>query len=1268
MQTRRSGKPTVILALLGLVLFAAQGLYAQVDSGGITGAVKDASGAVIPGAKVTLTNEGTSFSVSTVTDSAGTYTFTPVKIGSYKLTAEFQGFQTSVHPGVTVNVQQTVVVDFALQPGQVTQTVEVTAAVPLLQTQNGSVGQVVSGKEVNDLPLASRNFTFLAQLSAGVLPAQADTRGNAASGAFTANGNRAAQNNYLLDGIDDNADLVDFLNGTNYVVLPPPDAIGEFKVQTNNYSAEFGRAGGAVLNATIKSGTNQIHGTAWEFFGNDVLNARDFFSPNVGELRYNQFGASVGGPIVIPHVINGKNKLFFFGDYQGTRARQSLPYTKIGVPTALETGSAYTNLSDIIPAVGGTQTDPEGRLFLGGTIFDPATTRGITCGATDTVTGLKVTTSNGGGGTTACTTGSTVYVRDPIFAAPQSIAGVTNFTTGTWAPLLNQIPAGRLDKNAISLLQLFPAANSGTQFGANFNSNPVSRTTGNSFDIRVDANITEKDQFFGRFSYVNLPEFLPGPFGGIADGGGFQVGNQTANSINLAGSYTHSFSPTLINEARIGFNRIGTTRLQPNGNTLGIPAKYGILDIPQVPLNGGLPAFGFNGLGTLGSNAFLVSAEYNSTIQLTENLTKIHNQHTFKGGFEWQHIKFSTLQPPWARGQFNFDGVYTDIPGGNQTDLGEPQFLLAPVASSVPGGLNGVGGANTTFASNIANTDNGRNYYGFYFQDDWKVTPKLTLNLGLRWDYFGQVVENFGAQANFIPAPVGQAQYLIPSNSPPSRDPLSQDFLNTLQKDNVALVYSSNQPLGQSQKSNFAPRFGFAYQVNPKLVIRGGYGLFYGGFENRGFSPNIGENYPFQFSFTFNNGSNGTTNGFNTGGPPGAANSYGPVTYLNADGTVCGTATVTNGFNCIPLQATSVLAAGLQLRGIQFNYITPYTQNLNFFVQYQWTPNTSVTVGYAGNLVRHLEVFPGSNEVSQMLPSGTSTKSYVPWPDFAQGASYAATEGSSYYNSLQLTVERRFSQVTGLQFLAGYTYSKNRGDAHDLLNGGGDTGGPGSASSYRAPYLPQFGIQGDYGLVNFDIRNNFVLSGSYELPFGKGKHWGSSVTGAANVLLSGWSTNWILTLQDGQPQTIPCVSNTAAGFGCYALLTGKSVTAGPHNVNQWYNPAAFAQPVTTATIGQTNYAPLGGAATQATGPGFHNFDFSVFKEFKTSESTHLQFRAQFFNFTNHPNFNQPGFGGNGVVAIGGSTNFQSSTFGEIGSTRNTPNDARRIQFALKFFF
>ncbi len=382
MQTKRSRRLGLTLALLGLLLFVAQGLYAQVDTGAITGTVKDASGAVIPGAKVTLTNEGTSFSVSTVTDTAGGYRFTPVKIGSYKVTAEFQGFQTSAHPGVTVDVQQTVVVDFALQPGQVTQTVEVTAAVPLLQTQNGSVGQVADTRQVNDLPLNGRNYTFLAQLAAGVTQEPFTGRGMEATGSFTANGLGTANNDYILDGIDNNNDSVDFLNGASYAVKPPVDAIQEFKVQTSNFSAEFGRAGGAILNATIKSGTNHVHGSLWEFLRNDVLDAANFFqnSPthiDKGQFQQNQFGGSIGGPIIIPHVYNGKDKTFFFADYEGTRIRQATPQVTT-VPTNEERASGYSDLSELIKDQSGTRTDLLNRTFPLGTVFDPATTRTVT--------------------------------------------------------------------------------------------------------------------------------------------------------------------------------------------------------------------------------------------------------------------------------------------------------------------------------------------------------------------------------------------------------------------------------------------------------------------------------------------------------------------------------------------------------------------------------------------------------------------------------------------------------------------------------------------------------------------------------------------------------------------------------------------------------------------------------------------------------------------------------------------------------------------------
>src|SRR5438094_4439287 len=372
--------------VLLLLFLCAPPLHAQVDTGTILGTVTDASGAAISGAKVTLTNEGTSAALSTTTAPDGSYKFTPVKIGSYKLTTSFQGFQTITQTNVVVNVGTDVVINFNLKPGAVSQTVEVEATVPVLQTQNASVGQVVDSRSVNDLPLNGRNFTFLAQLSAGVNTPQADTRGNAANGAFAANGLRPAENNYLLDGIDNNSDTVDFLNGTNFIVLPPVDAIQEFKVQTADFSADLGRAGGAVLNATIKSGTNSIHGAVWEFLRNDKLDAADWFTNNngtaKGALRFNQFGASIGGPIL-------KNKLFYFGDYEGLRVVQGTVFTAT-VPTLTERNSGYSNLSEIIQ--GGTlRADAVGRQVPLGTVLDPATTRAVISGIVDPVSGRAAT-------------------------------------------------------------------------------------------------------------------------------------------------------------------------------------------------------------------------------------------------------------------------------------------------------------------------------------------------------------------------------------------------------------------------------------------------------------------------------------------------------------------------------------------------------------------------------------------------------------------------------------------------------------------------------------------------------------------------------------------------------------------------------------------------------------------------------------------------------------------------------------------------------------
>src|ERR1700743_782016 len=410
-----------ILALLLFAMALPTRTFAQVDQGQINGTVKDTSGGSIAGANVTLTNQDTGVTLSTTTNSQGEYIFAPIKIGTYSVTAEFQGFQKVVQKNVTVDVQQKVLADITLPPGASAETVVVNEAPPALQTQDASVGQVIEEREVKSLPLNGRNFTFLAQLSAGVTQDQADTRGLGSSGSFAANGLRPAQNNYLLDGLDNNANLVDFLNGTAYAVRPPVDAIAEFKVETNDYSAESGRSAGAVLNATIKSGTNQYHGSAWEFLRNDKFDAANFFENagglSKGEYRQNQFGATFGGPIK-------HDKRFLFMDYEGTRIRQAVPYTST-VPTALERSSGYTNLSELLTQ-GGTLSDVLGRTYAIGQVFDPSTTRAVTCGVPDPVSGITVPCGSSPAGT------SLGFVREPF-------AG-------------NIIPAGRLDANAIKLL------------------------------------------------------------------------------------------------------------------------------------------------------------------------------------------------------------------------------------------------------------------------------------------------------------------------------------------------------------------------------------------------------------------------------------------------------------------------------------------------------------------------------------------------------------------------------------------------------------------------------------------------------------------------------------------------------------------------------------------------------------------------------------------------------------------------------------------------
>jgi Carboxypeptidase regulatory-like domain/TonB-dependent Receptor Plug Domain/TonB dependent receptor len=1268
----RTLKPGIsALALLCLLLLPTTHAAAQVDEGSIAGIITDSTGAVVPNATVTVTNTDVGLKLTGVSNSAGEFTFSPVRIGHYSVTVSAPGFSKTTQQNLTVDIAAHLQVPIQLKTGAISETVEVTTEPPQLQTDESSVGQVVTEKTINDLPLNGRNFTFLAQLGAGTQSAEADTRGNSASGAFSANGLRPAQNNYLLDGIDNNSNAVDFLNGTNFIVLPPLDAIAEFKVQTSDYSAELGRAAGAVLNATIKSGSNSLHGSVWEFFRNDVLDARDFFEPagqKKAAFRQNQFGASVGGRII-------KDKLFFFGDYEGLRRVQGQTTTAT-VPTLNEINSGFTNLTDLLNGQAGAkpQVDLVGRTIPLGTVLDPTTTRRVTAGQVDPVSGFAATQSG--------------YVRDPFGTCP---AGTLTYSQG--ACNLNQISknangATPIDPVALKILSLFPKPTN-SLYASNFVSSPDLYEHRDAFDVRVDYNPSQKDQVFGRFSYVDDPQYIPGVFGGIADGGAFQQGIQTAHSNQSVIGYTHVFTPSTINVLHVGFNHLHTTRFGPEGGTSGIPAQFGIAGIPQFSENGGLPQINFGGLSTLGSNSYLPSDETSQTLQITDDFTKVYKSHSFKVGIESQLVKNDVLQPPNSKGDFDYNGSYTDVPAKNSSTTGLAQFLITPQAFATSGaygadaanGFSFSGGSDQVQASNASKTDDYRTYLAGYIQDDWKATPKLTFNLGVRYDYFSPIRETNGAQANFVPSgpPNGTPTFLIPASGKEDA-PLQTtyaNFYNLLVKDGIKPEQTDQygQGLVQTQKTNVSPRIGVSYQASNKLVVRAGFGYFFNSFENQGYGPNIGENYPFQFQFNYTGQSQLTT--------PGVTQGVAPVSY-NTAYTGCATsgpgstASIASGLSCFSFNPALVNPANLGLQGLQFAYKTPRTLSTNLSVEYALTRSLSATVAYVFTQAQHLQAGIGSNNVTAILPAGANTKNTAapgtggtaPFVDFSTGASYQATVGFSDYNGLQTKLEQRYSN--GLSFLFAYTYSKTLSDALDLLNGG-------SLGGFRAPSVAGLGPSFDYGPADFDIRQVLHFSGGYELPFGQGKHYLSSGGRGMNYLVGGWSANYILTLQGGQPVTLGCPTATTAGTNCNDVrVPGQNPDLGIHltaNGPRWYNnPAAFQQPcplgaaATPGCIPLTGSAVLGDSQGTVSGPGFHRFDFSLFKDVKFNERFRAQFRAEAFNIVNHPNFNAPNFGGNGVVGISNSGNFNSPNFGLIGATRDNPYDPRQIQFAFKLYF
>lgn len=1214
------GMRYALLALLITFGLALPG-HAQVDTGAIVGQVTDSAGAVISGAKVTVREENTGITNTVTASSTGNYTISPLKLGTYTLTVEKEGFKTTQRQHIEVTIQSRLEVNIPMEVGAVTQTVQVDSTAPLLETQTAAIQQLVEERAINNLPLNGRNASFLAQISPGVTFAQNDSRNLQASGSFTANGMMRNQNNYLLDGMDNNAAIGDLVNQSQYVVMPPPDALREFTVQTSNYSAEFGHSAGAVLNVSTKAGTNKFHGNLWEYLRNDIFDARDFFAKeSLGpkpKFRQNQFGGTFGGPIWRDHT-------FFFVDYQGFRNVQGKTYTKT-VPTSAERNSPnpFTNLNDLITlqaTAANLPNDALGRTFKRGTVFDPATTRAVTAGVADPVTGIVPTVSGN--------------VRDPFYTG--SIVGKTNYTDSASIALLNQIPAARQNPDAVKLLLLYPEPTS-TALVNNFTNNPNNVNNINSFDTRLDDQLTSRDAAFFRYSYVYNDQLNPGPFAGIADGAAARPGTGYAESQNGALSWTHILTDHLVNETRVGYSRVFDKRLQPGANTMGIPDQYGIPGVPQIPQNGGLPLFNMGNMSDLGSAGTMPSDKASNVWQITENLSVDRNKHQMRFGFEFQNVAFPMVTPTQPRGAFTHSGVFTSLTTTTDASTDRAQFTIEPRTSTV-GGPNYIGGANQVQATSFPATSYPvRRYYGAYGQDSWRVTPIFTLNLGLRYEFIGVPAEINGRIGNFQSAftgdtPDGVSRYFIPRNRLSELNS-NANVVQSLTNANVVITPTSDDAIGLAQKTNFAPRIGFSYQPAAKVSVRGGYGLFYQPSEIHGLSISPYINFPFQV--TNNYVSNNS------------------VTPTTADGSV---GPLSQGLTNVSLSPSAVStlakANALAYQGEPRYPKTTYSQSFSLQVQYQIVPSTLLFVGYVGSNSRHVQLSMPTNTVNQIRQPNTTFSTIALFPTLASGGTYLSHNGGTNYNSLQFGGERRFTN--GFAFTANMTWGKCMGNVRDLLDN--------NIGGLRAPYVPGAGPSIDYTLCDINVKRIIHTTGTYELPFGKGKPFLQH--GVEAWVTGGWSANWIFTAQDGQPLSVTCPNTTTTTLGCFSIkkpgvnpytpYSGANDTAS----QGFLNPDAFATPpavVGASTIG--SLINLGGPGGQVSGPPYRRLDFSIFRKFDFIKETYFQFRAEVFNLTNTPNFGQPG-----------TLNPVNAAFAKISTTRGNPNNSRQMQLVLKYYF
>ncbi|MDX1982273.1 MAG: TonB-dependent receptor [Bryobacteraceae bacterium] len=1140
-------------------------LVAQTQTAQVTGKVSDPSGATVPGAEVTVRNTTTGLSQSATSNDLGNYTIPLLPPGSYRIEVRKEGFKPVRGSGFELQVAQVARLDFTLDVGNVNDTVQVTAEVPLLAQETSSLGQVIDNAKVSNIPLNGRSPYRLLQLTPGVLssPSASGMFGDIAVNQvdetnFSINGGRYKTNEVMVDGVPSTAGF-----GNTITTVPTVESTQEFKVQSSNLSAEWGRFGGGVLNVSTKSGTNDLHGSLFEFLRNNAFDANEFFNKGAGRatpaFRMNQFGYALSGPAWLGKLYNGRNRTFFFTDYQGTKWRRGDVF--IGsVPTIAERQGDFTRT-----------LNAQGQLI---TMYDPLSTR-----PDPNRTGQ--------------------FLRDPF-------AG-------------NSIPGARLDPIARRMVEFYPQPNApGAPFTNqnNFISNQPRAIDQVLYSIRVDHNVNSRERLFGRFGVMRSTLGQPDTYGNPASAGVGANGKVHTNGYSGVLNSLTTLSPTLLFELKYGFARFHwdrpTRSFGFNPATLGFPeslvSQFQVLNFPPTSVEG---------ISGLSGGSFLDTSQDKHS--LLASLTRLSGRHSIKMGADLRLMRAGSFDNARPSGNFNFPRLFTRGP--------DPNLFTANSGSGFASMLLGAANTGSVIIAPSLTVQNF--YFGGYLQDDIRLTSRLTLNLGVRYETETPMTERYNQLVRFdagLASPVRNAQFPALTGGLTFAGPEDR------------YVYSWD-------KNNFAPRAGFSYLVLPRTVIRAGAGLFYaplelaggGGFTN---APGYSSETPFVGSLDGLRPFRSLSNPYPGGLTQPARNTLGAATFLG--------------------QGFSTLAP---------RPLTPYTAQWNFDLQRELPGGYLVDAAYTGsrgiklNQARQFNALPPENlplrtGLQQLvdnpffgsIPVGALSQPRVarmqlllPYPQFTAVGSLNEGSANSVYHALNLKVEKRFS--SGVGFLLSYTAGKLISDAQ---NGFQNLGNPLDAG-LNSPVQNWYDLRSERAVSEMDVAQTLAFSYVAELPFGKGHRWMAGARGAKEALVGGWQISGVTTYRGGTPLVVTApgtvVGNRPNSNGASAKIEGSRTRA--EQISRWFDTSTLTPPA------PFTFGNAGRTLPDVRGPAIKNFDVSLVKNTAIGENIGLQLRLESFNAFNRPHFWLPNTSAGGLQ------------FGRINTTTSLP---RVNQIALKLVF